>query len=526
MAALKREPVFKLAYQCSKPQCGAWRWRAAADARGEHHCTRCLAPFAPECIYKEVPQRKPAPTSGHPGRGAGRGGGRPRERPPTRTYRDVVANERGPIGAGAPQGGGGHPGGGKSTSRGGGKGGGTAARNPPPQPTPASQPKTVGPQRPHLPQQDLRLHQAPPSQVEVLHTQYVKLLELFHGDSENVHVVIARQELEGERARLESLKTPQEKIHHLDQRIAQVRNSIGNKVLALDNAHREAQEAQHRVDQLEGELQACLSEATELEVQQDKYRAQMPHPHPHTQVPQEETPEMRECANIIAYLTKHGGNTSHTQQTINECQDRNLRLAALHTNAQAVQEDSLEHGLPEDPPRPLQEGSPIRQTIITQGSLGTQRHVANYVHSKGKSAPAKGRRSGKGKGFPTDARTADPRPEETPAPPSTTTSASSTPATPDSTTPPAAPPTTTTPATAASRTTPPASSTPTPPWRENASIREEPQDQPSEMADANGPERGAKRTASSANADDERQQEAEDEWQEAARYRRGDGHLV
>jgi hypothetical protein len=46
------------------------------------------------------------------------------------------------------------------------------------------------------------------------------------------------------------------------------------------------------------------------------------------------------------------------------------------------------------------------------------------------------------------------------------------------------------------------------------------------MADSDGPERGAKRPAESHAPDATLNQDEEDELQEAARYRRGDGHLV
>ncbi len=49
------------------------------------------------------------------------------------------------------------------------------------------------------------------------------------------------------------------------------------------------------------------------------------------------------------------------------------------------------------------------------------------------------------------------------------------------------------------------------------------------MHDQNGPERGAKRSApadSSAAQEATENQDREDEFQEAARYRRGDGHLI
>ena len=45
------------------------------------------------------------------------------------------------------------------------------------------------------------------------------------------------------------------------------------------------------------------------------------------------------------------------------------------------------------------------------------------------------------------------------------------------------------------------------------------------MADPDGPERGAKRPAEPSDPDATRNQDEEDEFQEAARYRRGDGHL-
>jgi hypothetical protein len=322
---------------------------------------------------------------------------------------------------------------------------------------------------------------------------------MFPGDADNEHVVLARERLEEERARLEAQKTPTEKCRDLEQKIAQGRNAIGNKVLALAKAHQEAQEAQERVDQLDGELQAALQEVTDLEVQQDQYKAQMPPSH--HQVPQEETPEERQCASIIDFLSTRLGSTAHNQQTINEMQDLYLRLASNRTRTQAVQDDSLEDGLPEEVPWPLLGGSPIRQTLVTQGSVGTQRHVATYIQNKGSAkGKGKGRRSDNGKGTNLHAQDAQSNhtednssqlPASTPTPPAATTAAPTATAAPSSSTPP------------------------------ESTV---PQDQPNEMADANGPERGAKRPASDANANAAQAVE-EDEFQEAARYRRGDGHL-
>jgi hypothetical protein len=255
-------------------------------------------------------------------------------------------------------------------------------------------------------------------------------------------------------------------------------------------------------------------EVTELEVRQDQFKAQMPS---HNQAPQEESPEERECAHVIAYLAQHGGNTAHSQQLINEFQDKYLRLAAERSRSRPVQEDSLEHGLPEDVPWPLDAGSPIRQTLITQGSIGTQRHVAQYVQSKGNSAKGKGkgRRADTGKNSeahspgPQDTPAADnPSSENTPAPAATT----STPPAPSSST-------STPPDTNASQIPTPAESEAAPPWRTADT------GQPSEMEDTHGPERGEKRSAASVDAP-AKQQGEEDEFQEALRYRRGDGHLV
>ena len=347
------------------------------------------------------------------------------------------------------------------------------------------------------------------------------MLEYFQGDSNNEFVVLAREKLEVERRRLEALKSPQERLQDLDQKIAQVRNAVGNKTLALAKAHQEAQAAQNRVDQLEGEPQASLEEVKNLEVQQDHFKSQLPTPRP--QAPQEESPEERDCANTIAFLMEKGGDTAHVQQTINELQDKYLRLAAKRTRTQAVHDDSLEHGLPNNPPWPLQEGSTIRQTVITQGSLATQRHVVHYCQSKGKGTPANARRTGKGKGHTTDVRAAAATPEANLTDSSTSSSSPSS-ATPSSATPSAAPPTSTTPSASDSQQTPP--------WREppDPTPAAPAQVQAVEMEDHDGPERGAKRPAEAAADVAEEAAPAvraeEDEFQEAARYGRGDGHLA
>ncbi len=189
------------------------------------------------------------------------------------------------------------------------------------------------------------------------------------------------------------------------------------------------------------------------------------------------------------------GSTTHVQQCINELQDKVLCLGADRLRSQAVRDDSLDHDLPDDPPWPLQEGSVIREAVINHGSLATQRHVLQLCKSKGKGAAAKNQYKGKGKG-PTkgllseEAKPADPAPSSTSTP------------------------------------TPPTASNACAPWRDQQPSTERQQDQHEAMADPDGPERGAKRPVEREDAEATQNQAEEDEFQEATRYRRGDGHLL
>ncbi len=379
MAANKREPIFKLAYQCSKPQCGAYRWRAVADTRGETRCIKCFAPFAQECIFKEVPQRKPAPGGGPRSRGAGRG---PAERPP--------------ASKGNTKGGGGNPAGGKTTSQRGGKGGGTAERSPHPTQNLAP-PKPLGLQPERLPQPAQHL---PRGRVEELQKQYDDMLAYFKGNSHHGIVVQARQELEAELRRLEDLKTPQERAQDLDHKLCQARNAVGSQALALARAQQAAQEAQDRVDQLDGELQASLEEIRNLEIQKDKLVSQLPSDR--AQISQKESPEERELTNAIALLMHRLGDEPSAQQTVNLLQDQLIRAESERKNTTAVEDDRLEHGLPPTPPWPLEAGSTVRETVVAHASLSTQRHLVQFLQSKGKGKREQGhqgqlrRRQGQG----------------------------------------------------------------------------------------------------------------------------------
>ncbi len=330
-------------------------------------------------------------------------------------------------------------------------------------------------------------------------------------DLDNENVVRAREKLEAELRRLEGLKTPQERVKDLDTKLSQVRNAVGCKAFELARAHQTAQEAQERVDRLEAELQASLVEVQNLEVQQDQFKAQLPPSH--NQTTQEESPEERECACAIAVLVRHGGDTMHVQQCINELQDKYLRLGADRMRTQAVRDDGLEHGLPAEPPWPLQEGSPIRETVINQGSLATQRHILDYCKSKskGKGSTARIQHTGKGKGPSRNV----PAAEAVPAGP--TASESATAAGPASSPPPSTPPPPTTPQQDSHGTPPPWRSQP-PPTKETDPTEH------AAMEDPDGPERGSKRPAEP--PESTRNQDEEDEFQEAARYRRGDGHLT
>jgi hypothetical protein len=345
------------------------------------------------------------------------------------------------------------------------------------------------------------------------------MLRIFQ-DTDNEYVVRARDKLNEELARLETLKTPQERVKDLDDKLSQVRNVVGLKSLELARAQQQAQEAQNRVNRLDDELQASLAEARRLEVQQDQYKSQMPYSDSlPTQAAQEESPEERQCANTIDFLVQHGGDTAHVQQTLNELQDKYLRLGAERRRSRAVQEDLLEHGLSETPPWPLQEGSQVREVVVTQGSLATQRHVLDFCtsKSKGKGSKTAASSTGKGKGperdvhMDTHART----------PPAATPSASSASSDP-STRRPTATPTAPKP--------PTATSTEQPPWRDQAPpSRETAPTAPAastDMADEDGPERGYKRPAEPTHSEATQNQDEEDEFQEAARYRRGDGHLT
>jgi hypothetical protein len=220
---------------------------------------------------------------------------------------------------------------------------------------------------------------------------------------------------------------------------------------------------------------------------------------------------------FIDYLVQYGGDNAATQQTLNMLQDRYMRLGMDRRRAQAVQEDSLEHGLSESPPWPLQEGSRVRDAILNQGSLATQRHVLEYCKgkSKGKHSKNTSTGTGKGKGPARDVQ----------APETAQTATSATPPTSSATSGPSSR------ASAATSTAPPprANTTPSPPWRRQPSPSRgnasEAAEANSAMEDEDGPERGSKRPATSSPPEATQNQDEEDEFQEAARYRRGDGHL-
>ncbi len=332
------------------------------------------------------------------------------------------------------------------------------------------------------------------------------MLRIFKGDLENEFVVRASENLEEERARLESLKTRKERVQDLDIQLSTLRGTVGSTAQELAKAHQQAQEAQSRVDRLEAELQASLEEVKRLEVQQDQYKSQIPFAH--TDRPaQAESPEERACAIAIDYLMHHGGSTMHVQQCLNELRDKYLRLSASRVRTQAVQEDSLEHGLSEDPPWQPQEGSPIRESLVNHGSLETQRHVSHMLAQKNAQHKKQGKGSkGKGKDSKTDVRAheASATGPGASSPAASSTTAGSTPAQ--------------------------SSMQQPPPWRDRPPPI--PEEESNEMGDSDRPARGAKRPAeptappedpglSTAGAAAE-----EDEFQEAARYRRGDGHLA
>ncbi len=321
------------------------------------------------------------------------------------------------------------------------------------------------------------------------------MLELFGGDPNNQFVALARENLEAELQRLEALKTPQERVKDLDIKLVQIRNAVGNKAMALDRAHQEAQAAQEQVEQLEAELQAALEEAQRLEIQQDQLRADMPRPDPPPQT--EPSAQERDYTTAIQVLMRMG-DTSHVQQCLNELQYVVLRLGSERHLPQSVLDDNLEHGLDAHPPWPPQEGSLIRETIITRGSLATQRHVQQLCKSKGKGGAGKHQHKGKGKGPSANPRHAEEQP-----------------ATSTSTPPPSSTPKPSTPSATESA----------PPWRPRQQNIQEEDDKQNDAMDED-PQRGAKRPADSEPAAGDKAATEEDEFQEAARYRRGDGHLA
>jgi regulator of replication initiation timing len=331
------------------------------------------------------------------------------------------------------------------------------------------------------------------------------MLRIFNGDLENEFVVRASEKLAAERARLDALKTPKERVQDLEIQLSALRGTVGTTAQDLARAKQQAQEALSRVDRLETELQASLEEVKRLEVQQDQYKAQLsPSPSDRPQA-EAETPEERKCADIIAFLMQLGGDTAHVQQTVNEVQDEYLRLSARRTRTQAVKDDSLEHGLPEDPPWQLQEGSSIRESIIMHGSLETQRHVSNMLAQQ--NAKRTNHKGGKGKGK-------DIKPDvQAPAASTSVSGASQSDAA------------------AAPRGTPAhVQAESLPPWRDKPLQTSEVKS--NSMDDADGPERGAKRPADRSEAPEDSGLGTatpiaeEDEFEEAARYRRGDGHYT
>jgi hypothetical protein len=172
------------------------------------------------------------------------------------------------------------------------------------------------------------------------------------------------------------------------------------------------------------------------------------------------------------------GNTAHAQLVANELQDNILRKASVRVNSNAVEEDLLEHALPEDPPWPLQEGSQVRETVLANSSLETQRKVLEVCKAKGQGKKGKHKSQNKGKGPQLDDRADAHRDEERPSP---------------------------------------AAPQPDPP-------RVDPEPTETNMQ----VDQREKRTADHLGDrnDRERNQDEEDEFQEAARYRRGDGHYT
>jgi hypothetical protein len=142
----------------------------------------------------------------------------------------------------------------------------------------------------------------------------------------------------------------------------------------------------------------------------------------------------------------------------------------------------------------------VRETVVAHASLSTQRHLVTFLQSKGKGKGSKGTKDnsdgGKGKAPSSSPRTYAEAVSQHPE-----AASSSRAAQPDS----------------------------TPPWHTSTPQTSAAEDASDYMHDQNGPERGAKRfapTDTSAPQEATENQDREDEFQEAARYRRGDGHLI
>ncbi len=291
----RREPIYKLAYKCSNPRCGGWRWRTAADARGETRCTKCFNVFAKNPIYKEVPQRRPQHAQGGGGKGAA-----------------------GPIG------GGGNPVGGKTTSMGGGSGrvrpkGAQADPNPAPTHRPL-RPGLQPPQQQHLPPAAQRPQVL--TKLDGLRDNYETVLRICK-DPQDPSVVRCKQDLDAELQRQEDTKSPQERASDLKVKVEEARNVVGRTAIAVASAQRQAQAAHDRVKQLTAQTGDELEEVQRLELLLDKCTADLPRP---THSPtQEESPEERHLTDLLNTLMSFG-NTSYVQQTVNEVQDRILRL--------------------------------------------------------------------------------------------------------------------------------------------------------------------------------------------------------
>ena len=140
----------------------------------------------------------------------------------------------------------------------------------------------------------------------------------------------------------------------------------------------------------------------------------------------------------------------------------------------------MEHALPAEPPWPLQEGSLVRDTVLANSPLDTQRKVLEVCKAKGQGKQGKNKYKGKGKGPRRDDQELERLAAQHP---------------------------------------PPAAPHPAPP--SDAKVDQEPSDPDMQI------DQREKRSADHLGDRDDRERNLDegDAFQEAVRYRRGGGHL-